>query len=76
MLRDYIIFLAACCPTRALQLHVRLMPQEDYDKIVPERLCDKAALVLAQPKMVTFEVARELHTKLTSDLREERRLRG
>ena len=72
MLRDYIIFQAACCPTRALQLHVRLMPQEDYDQLVPKNLCDTAEAILAQPKMVTFEAARELHGKIMRKLGEER----
>jgi hypothetical protein len=70
MLRDYIIFRAACCPERTVHLHVRLLPQEDYDKLVPFKSCDRAAEILAQPKGITFEMAQDMMNKIGLSLRD------
>jgi len=72
MLRDYIIFRAACSPRGSILLHVRLMPQQYYDKLASHDPCDKAEAVLAQPKMITYKAACALRDKITSKLCEER----
>lgn len=70
MLKDYIIFKAACCPRGSLSLHIRLMPQEDYNKMIPSNLCDKVSEILLQPRGVTFKEAQSLCEKHTRKLRE------
>jgi hypothetical protein len=72
MLKDFIIFQAACCsPPQDLSLHIRLMPQQDYDRMKPRSLCDKARKILAQPKNTTFKAAQDLYEEITAKLREK-----
>ena len=70
MLKDYIIFKASCCPKGSLSLHIRLMPQEDYDKMIPSNFCDKVSEIILQPRGVTFKEAQNLYEKHTRKHRE------